>query len=114
MGNYPDTKRKLDDSSLDEKQLEESVVELPKKYVYYVTLMPCSYVGSKLYVISLRRVAVPHLGEIFRSEVVVSTSHVPIKTNINGRRLFNINLLILVRLDCTIKVSVITIGILHS
>ena len=30
MGNYPDTKRKLEESTLDEKQ-EESVVELPKK-----------------------------------------------------------------------------------
>jgi hypothetical protein len=32
MGNYQDTKRKLEDSSLEEKP-EESVVELPKKYV---------------------------------------------------------------------------------
>lgn len=30
MGNYPDTKRKLEDSNEDEQQ-EESVVELPKK-----------------------------------------------------------------------------------
>lgn len=36
MGNYPDTKRKLEDSSLCEKQQEDSVVELPKKYEYFV------------------------------------------------------------------------------
>ena len=34
MGNYPDTKRKHEDSVVEDKS-EESVVELPKKYVHF-------------------------------------------------------------------------------
>jgi hypothetical protein len=62
MGNYPDTKRKHEDSTLEEIQ-EQSVVELPKKYVHFVRFMLSIFVVNNT--ISLGKVALPDLGEIF-------------------------------------------------